>query len=94
MALDLRSKKPLTFFKRAIYFLRGVCVPDVLPPDSVLPDCEMARPLLRRCEHAWRDPFIGDAIRCPKSLFFVFEDDKLSTVAMVSTLDIMRAISR
>ncbi|MCG9133339.1 hypothetical protein J5I95_16820 [Candidatus Poribacteria bacterium] len=38
------------------------CVPEVLPPDSVRPDCEVARPLLRRCEHRWQTPLIADAI--------------------------------
>ena len=71
-----------------------VCVPDVQPPDCKLPTCEVDRPLLRRCEHRWRVPLIADTIRCPQRLCFVFEDDKLNTVARVSTLDILRAIGR
>lgn len=73
---------------------RGLCVPDVNPPNCVRPDCEVERPLLRRCEHRWRVPLITDAIRCPQRLCFVFEYDKLETVARVSTLDILRAIGR
>ena len=73
---------------------RGLCL-RVQPPDCVKPDCEVLRPLLHRsCEHRWQQPLIGDTIRCPQSLFFVFDDDKLSTVAMVSTLDILRAMGR
>ena len=72
-----------------------VCVPDVQPPDCKPPTCEVKRPLLHRsCEHTWRKHLIGDTIRCPQSLCFVFEDDNLHTVARVSTLDIMRAIGR
>ena len=68
---------------------RGPCVP-VKPPD-----CDVARPLLHRsCKHTWRKHLIGDTIRCPQPICFVFEGDKLNTVAMVSTLDIMRAIGR
>ena len=63
-------------------------------PD-VLPDCSVVRPLLRvSFAHAWRERLIGDVIRSPEILCFVFEEDKLSSVAMVSTLDIMRAIGR
>ena len=40
---------------------RGLCIP-VKPPDCVLPDCDVARPLLRRCEHRWQQPLIGDTI--------------------------------
>ena len=73
--------------------------PRVTPPPcerpDVLPDCSVVRPLLRvSCEHAWRKHLIGETIRSPQSLCFVFEDDKLNTVAMVSTLDIMRAMGR
>ena len=73
--------------------------PRVTPPPcerpDVLPDCSVVRPLLRvSCEHAWREHLIGETIRNPQSLCFVFEDDKLSSVAMVSTLDILRAIGR
>ena len=73
---------------------RGLCVP-MEPPDCKLPTCEVVRPLLHRSyDRAWREHLIGDAIRCPQRLCFVFEDDKLNTVARVSTLDIMRAIGR
>ena len=71
-----------------------LCVPVELP-DCKPSTCEVERPLLHRsCKHTWREHLIGDAIRCPQRLCFVFEDDKLNTVAMVSTLDIMRAIGR
>ena len=73
---------------------RGLCVP-VKPPDCVKPDCDVTRPLLRvSCAHAWRERLIGDVIRSPQSLYVVFERDKLNTVAMVSTLDILRAMGR
>ena len=73
---------------------RGPCVP-VEPPDCKPSTCEVERPLLHRsCDRAWREHLIGDVIRCPQRLCFVFEDDKLNTVARVSTLDIMRAIGR
>ena len=74
---------------------RGLCVP-VQPPDCVKPDCEVLRLLLRiSCKHRWRQHLIGDAIRCPQSLFFVdVPFDKLNTVAMVSTLAILRATGR
>lgn len=74
------------------------CVPEVLPPDSVRPDCEVERPSLRRCEHRWRKPLIADAVRCSQSLCFsdVQHDklDKLQRVARLSTLDILRVIGR
>ena len=39
------------------------CVPEVLPPDSVRPDCEVERPLLRSsCGPAWQRPVIAAAI--------------------------------
>ncbi len=66
-----------------------VCVPDVKPPD-----CEVEHPFPRSCERPWQKRLIGDTIRCPQGLCFVFEDDKLSTVAMVSTLDLLRAMGR
>ena len=70
-----------------------VCIPEVLPP--IVSDCEVEHPLLRRCEHRWQVPLIADAIRCPQSLCFQdVKRDKLDTVAMVSTLDILRAIGR
>ena len=73
---------------------RGPCVP-VKPPDCKPSTCEVARPLLHgSCAQAWREPLIGDIIRSPHRLCFVFEDDKLSTVARVSTRDILRAIDR
>jgi len=77
---------------------RGECLPVIPPPcerPEVLPDCSVLRPLLRvSCAHAWRERLIGDVIRSPQSLCVVFERDKLKTVAMVSTLDIMRAMGR
>ena len=74
---------------------RGLCVPEVKPPDCVRPDCEVERPLLRSsCAPAWRKTLIERVIRCPQRLCFVFESDKLDTVARVSTLDILRAIGR
>ena len=73
---------------------RGLCIP-VKPPDCVLPDCDVACPLLHRsCKHRWQQHLVGDTIRCPQRLCFVFSRDKLETVAMVSTLDIMRAMGR
>lgn len=73
---------------------RGPCI-IVKPPDCVIPDCEVSRPLLRWCEHQWREPLIGNAIRCPQRLCFVdVKMDRLQTVARVSTLNIMRAIGR
>lgn len=73
----------------------GVCLPEVKLPVCERPDCEVERPLLRSsCAPAWRKPLIADAIRCPQRLCFVFEDDKLQTVARVSTLDILRAMGR
>ena len=74
---------------------RGLCVP-VKPPDCVRPDCGVLRPLLRvLCKHRWRQHLIADAIRCPQSLCVVdVPFDKLNTVAMVSTLDILRAMGR
>ena len=72
-----------------------VRVPDVQLPDCKPPTCEVERPLLHRsCEHTWRQRLIADTIRCPQRSGFVFERDQLSTVAMVSTLDIMRAMGR
>ena len=73
--------------------------PRVTPPPcerpDVLPDCSVVRPLLRvSCEHARRKHLIGETIRSPQSLCFVLKRDKLKTVAMVSTLDILRAIGR
>lgn len=75
---------------------RAICVPDVKPPDCVIPDCEVLRPLLRvSCERAWREPLMKTRVRSPQRFpCFVFEDDKLQTVARVSTLDIMRAIGQ
>ena len=76
-------------------FPRGLCVP-VEPPDCKLPTCEVERPLLRSsCERAWQEHFIGNVLRCPQPMCFVdVKMDKLQTVAMVSTLDIMRAMGR
>ena len=73
---------------------RGTCV-RVKPPDCVIPDCQVMRPLLRvSCERAWREHLMKTGVRSPQLPCFVFEDDKLQTVARVSTLDIMRAIGQ
>lgn len=73
---------------------REICVP-VKPADcGSPPDCSVLPPLRRSCERAWQEHLIGDTVRSPQSLCFVSEDDKLNTVAMVSTLDIMRAMGR
>ena len=74
---------------------RGLCVP-VEPPDCKLPTCEVERPLLHRSyDRTWRQHLIGNVIRCPQPMCFVdVKMDKLQTVAMVSTLDIMRAMGR
>ena len=76
--------------------LPRVCVQEVKPPDCEIPDCEIERPLLRSsCAHAWRKHLIETVIRCPQHLCFQdVKIDKLETVAMVSTLDILRAIGR
>ena len=75
-----------------------LCLPVTPPPcerPEVLPDCSVVRPLVRgKGEHRWRKHLIGETIRCPQGLCFVYEDDKLNTVARVSTRDILRAIGR
>ena len=73
-----------------------VCVPDVKPPDCEIPDCEVEHPVLRRsCERTWQKHFIEDVIRCPQCLCFVdVKFDKRNAVAMVSTINIRRAIGR
>ena len=60
--------------------LPRVCVPDVK-----IPNCEVAPPLLRSCER----------MKSPQPLSLEdVKKDKLNTVSRVSTLDIMRALSR
>ena len=72
------------------------CLPHVQPPDCEPPDCDVSRPLLRgSCARAWQEHLISDAMRSPQQLCFVdVKIDKLNTVAMVSTADILRALSR
>ena len=66
-----------------------VCVPKPRPRA-----CEVLPPSRRSCERAWQEHIIGNAIRSPQPMCFVFSRDKLQTVARVLTLDIMRAIGR
>ena len=67
-----------------------VCVPKPRPRV-----CEVLPPLRWSCERAWQEHIIGNVIRSPRKLCFVdVPFDKLSTVARVSTLDILHAIGR
>lgn len=72
------------------------CVfPDVQPPACELPICKVERPLVRRwCAHSLQLPLRDTARSRPQLPCFLFREDKLNTVARVSTADIMRAISR
>ena len=56
-------------------------LPRVCVPEVKIPDCEVAPPLPRACEPMKR----------PQALS---ETDKLQSVSRVSTVDIMRAMSR
>ena len=56
--------------------LRAICVP-VKPPDCVIPDCQVMRPLLRvSCERAWREHLMKTRVRSPQPMCFVFREDK------------------
>lgn len=75
--------------------LRAICVPDVKPPDCEIPDCEVLPPVRRSCEHASRAYLMKTGVRSPQLMCFVdVKMDPLNTVSRVSTLDIMRAMSR
>ena len=73
------------------------CLPEVQPPECEVPDCAVLRPLLRRsCAQMWRE-HLRDTVRRSPQRFPCFVDekfDKLQTVSRVSTLDILRAMSR
>ena len=52
---------------------RGLCVP-VKPPDCVLPDCDVVRPLLHAsCKHTGQPSLIADTIQNPQDCTLCLE---------------------
>lgn len=73
------------------------CLPEVTPPACEMPVCEAApHPLHRqsqKCLRLWHEVSKTVSAR-PHFLCFLFPEDKLNTVARVSTADSLRALSR